>query len=168
ARHPGTRQTCRRACHPPAAPVAPPAGSPRHAGRRLGGAGSGAEGSVSLPGNRCGGAEEDCVAPIDITTTPEWDALGKHCAEIGPRHLRELFAEDPERGRRMTVDAADLYLDYSKHRATAETVRLLVALAERAGLRDRIVGMFAGEHINVSEDRAVLHTALRLPRDASL
>ena len=108
------------------------------------------------------------MAPIDITTTPEWDALGKHCAEIGPRHLRELFAEDSDRGRRMTVEAADLYLDYSKHRATAETVRLLVALAERAGLRDRIVGMFAGEHINVSEDRAVLHTALRLPRDASL
>ena len=108
------------------------------------------------------------MAPIDITTTPEWDALAKHHAELGARHLRELFAEDPDRGRAMAVEAGDLYLDYSKHRATAETVRLLVALAERAGLRDRIDGMFSGEHINVSEDRAVLHTALRLPRDASL
>ena len=80
------------------------------------------------------------MAPIDITTTPEWDALAKHHAEVGPRHLRELFAEDPDRGRAMAVEAADLYLDYSKHRATAETVRLLVALAERAGLRDRIDG----------------------------
>jgi glucose-6-phosphate isomerase len=108
------------------------------------------------------------VAPIDITSTAEWDALSRHHAEIGGRHLRELFAEDPDRGSRMTVEAADLYLDYSKHRATADTVRLLVGLAERAGLRDRIDGMFRGEHINVSEDRAVLHTALRLPRDASL
>jgi glucose-6-phosphate isomerase len=108
------------------------------------------------------------VAPIDITTTAEWDALSRHHAEIGGRHLRELFAEDPDRGGRMTVEAADLYLDYSKHRATAETVRLLVGLADRAGLRDRIDGMFRGEHINVSEDRAVLHTALRLPREAKL
>jgi glucose-6-phosphate isomerase len=108
------------------------------------------------------------VAPIDITTTPEWDALAKHHAEIGPRHLRELFAEDPDRARSMSVDAAGLYLDYSKHRATAETIRLLVALAEKAGLRERIDGMFRGDHINVSEDRAVLHTALRLPRDAQL
>jgi glucose-6-phosphate isomerase len=108
------------------------------------------------------------VAPIDITTTAEWDALTRHHAEIGDRHLRELFAEEPNRGGRMSVEAADLYLDYSKHRATAETLRLLVALAERVGLRDRIDGMFRGEHINVSEDRAVLHTALRLPRDASL
>jgi glucose-6-phosphate isomerase len=108
------------------------------------------------------------VGPIDITTTAEWAALAAHHAEIGPRHLRELFAADADRGQALTVEAADLYLDYSKQRVTAETVRLLVALAEAAGLRDRIDGMFAGEHINVSEDRAVLHTALRLPRDASL
>ena len=108
------------------------------------------------------------MALIDITATPEWAALAEHHAAVGGRHLRELFAEDPGRGRAMAVEAADLYLDYSKHRATAETVRLLVALADRAGLRDRIDGMFRGDHINVSEDRAVLHTALRLPRDASL
>jgi glucose-6-phosphate isomerase len=108
------------------------------------------------------------VAPIDITTTPEWDALAKHHAEVGGRHLRELFAADPDRGRTMALEAADLYLDYSKQRATAETLRLLVAVAERAGLRDRIDGMFRGDHINVSEDRAVLHTALRLPADAVL
>ncbi len=108
------------------------------------------------------------MAPIDITATPEWAALAEHHAAVGDRQLRELFAEDPDRGRAMAVEAADLYLDYSKHRATAETVRLLVALAERAGLRERIDGMFRGDHINVSEDRAVLHTALRLPRDASL
>jgi glucose-6-phosphate isomerase len=119
-------------------------------------------------GRQADEAKEDRVAPIDITTTPEWAALAEHHAAVGSRHLRELFAEDPDRGRAMAVEAADLYLDYSKHRATAETVRLLVALAERAGLRDRIDGMFRGDHINVSEDRAVLHTALRLPRGASL
>ena len=108
------------------------------------------------------------MAPIDITSTPEWDALAKHHAEVGGLHLRQLFADDPDRGRAMAVQAADLYLDYSKHRATAGTVRLLAALAERAGLRERIDGMFRGEHINASEDRAVLHVALRLPRDASL
>ncbi|HST65603.1 MAG TPA: glucose-6-phosphate isomerase [Mycobacteriales bacterium] len=108
------------------------------------------------------------MGPIDITTTAEWAALAAHHAEIGPRHLRELFAADPDRGQALTVEAADLYLDYSKQRVTAETIRLLVALAGAAGLRERIDGMFAGEHINVSEDRAVLHTALRLPRDASL
>jgi glucose-6-phosphate isomerase len=108
------------------------------------------------------------VESIDVTATPEWAALAEHHATVGGRHLRELFAADPDRGRTMAVEAADLYLDYSKHRATAQTVRLLVALAERAGLRDRIDGMFRGDHINVSEDRAVLHTALRLPRDASL
>jgi glucose-6-phosphate isomerase len=122
----------------------------------------------AVAGAPAGRAEEERVAPIDITTTPEWDALAKHHAEVGGRHLRELFAEDPDRGRTMAVEAADLYLDYSKHRATADTVRMLVALADRAGLRDRIDGMFRGEHINVSEDRAVLHTALRLPADANL
>jgi len=105
---------------------------------------------------------------MNITETPEWAALEKHYAEISGRHLRELFAQDPARAESMTVEAAGLFLDYSKNRITAETVQLLVALAERAGLRERIDAMFRGEHINVSEDRAVLHVALRLPRDAAL
>ena len=104
----------------------------------------------------------------DITESPEWAALAEHHAAFAGRHLRDLFADDPERAGRMTVTAGDLFLDYSKHRAGAETVRLLVALAERAGLRERIEAMFAGEHINVSEDRAVLHTALRLPPGEAL
>ncbi|MBW8482834.1 glucose-6-phosphate isomerase [Actinomadura parmotrematis] len=104
----------------------------------------------------------------DITETAEWSALAEHHAGLADRHLRELFADDPGRAERMTATAGELYLDYSKHRATDETVRLLVALAEAAGLRGRIDAMFSGEHINVSEDRAVLHTALRLPPGASL
>ena len=105
---------------------------------------------------------------LDITTTPQWAALTCHYEKVKNLHLREVFADDPDRGRRMTVQAADLYLDYSKHRVTAETLELLVALAEAADLRGRIEAMFRGDHINVSEDRAVLHTALRLPRDAHL
>ncbi|MGR6920703.1 glucose-6-phosphate isomerase [[Actinomadura] parvosata] len=104
----------------------------------------------------------------DITQSQEWAALGKHHEELAGRHLRELFAQDPGRAARMTVTAGDLYLDYAKHRATDETIGLLTALAERAGLRERIEAMFSGEHINVSEDRAVLHVALRLPREAEL
>jgi glucose-6-phosphate isomerase len=104
----------------------------------------------------------------DITQSQEWAALSKHQEELAGTTLRELFAEDPGRAERMTVTAGDLYLDYAKHRATQETVDLLVALAERAGLRDRITAMFSGEHINVSEDRAVLHVALRAPREAEL
>ncbi|MFI6519412.1 glucose-6-phosphate isomerase [Spirillospora sp. NPDC050679] len=104
----------------------------------------------------------------DITETSAWSALAEHHARVAGRNLRDLFAEDPGRAERMTVTAGELYLDYSKHRATGETVDLLAALAEAAGLRERIDGMFSGEHINVSEDRAVLHTALRLPRDAWL
>jgi glucose-6-phosphate isomerase len=104
----------------------------------------------------------------DISQSQEWAALAKHHEELAGKHLRELFAEDQGRAGRMTVTAGDLYLDYAKHRATQETIGLLVALAERAGLRERISAMFGGEHINVSEDRAVLHVALRLPRDAEL
>ncbi|MEU4824784.1 glucose-6-phosphate isomerase [Actinomadura citrea] len=104
----------------------------------------------------------------DITESPEWTALAEHQAAIAGRHLRELFAEDPGRADRMTVTAGDLFLDYSKHRVTGETLSLLAALAERAGLRARIDAMFGGEHINVSEDRAVLHTALRLPPGEAL
>ncbi len=100
-----------------------------------------------------------------ITESEEWRALEKHFQELREVHLRTLFEDDPGRGEAMTVDAADLFLDYSKNRITAETVRLLVALAERAGLRDRIEAMFTGKRINVTEDRAVLHVALRAPRD---
>jgi glucose-6-phosphate isomerase len=104
----------------------------------------------------------------DITQSQEWAALDKHHEELAGKHLRELFAEDPGRAERMTLSAGDLYLDYAKHRATDETFDLLVRLAERAGLRERIDAMFRGEHINVSEDRAVLHTALRMNPGAKL
>ncbi|MBB3083628.1 glucose-6-phosphate isomerase [Geodermatophilus sabuli] len=105
---------------------------------------------------------------LDITATPEWAALADHHRTLAGRHLRDLFAEDPDRGRRLTADAGDLHLDWSKHRVTDETVRLLVALAERAGLRERIDAMFRGEHVNPTEDRAVLHVALRAPAGAAL
>src|SRR5690242_16757552 len=97
-----------------------------------------------------------------------WQALKRHYDEISGRHLRELFAGDPGRGERLTAEAAGLYLDYSKNRITDETMRLLVALAEESGVAERRDAMFRGEHINVSEDRAVLHTALRLPATATL
>jgi glucose-6-phosphate isomerase len=97
-----------------------------------------------------------------------WQALERHYAEVGGRHLRELFQEDLSRGERLTAEAAGLYLDYSKNRVTDETVRLLVELAEESGVPERRDAMFAGEHINVSEDRAVLHVALRMPATASL
>ncbi|MCZ7422752.1 glucose-6-phosphate isomerase [Verrucosispora sp. WMMA2121] len=104
----------------------------------------------------------------DVTSTDEWQALRKHADEIRGTHLRDLFATDHDRGRRLTVEVADLYVDYSKNLVTDETLRLLTALAERVGLTDRIAAMFAGAHINGTEDRAVLHTALRLPSDAAL
>ncbi|HYT30645.1 MAG TPA: glucose-6-phosphate isomerase [Actinomycetota bacterium] len=100
-----------------------------------------------------------------ITESPEWEALEKHAASMRHVHLRSLFADDPARGETLTFEAEHLFLDYSKNRITAETVRLLVALAERAGLRDRIEAMFTGQRINATEDRAVLHVALRAPRD---
>ncbi|MCZ2857612.1 glucose-6-phosphate isomerase [Blastococcus sp. VKM Ac-2987] len=105
---------------------------------------------------------------MDITATDEWRALAEHHRAVAPAHLRDLFAGDPDRGRRLTGEVGDLYVDYSKHRVTDETLRLLVALAERAGLRERIAAMFRGEHINTTEDRAVLHVALRMPADAEL
>src|SRR5918995_4811621 len=97
-----------------------------------------------------------------------WKALEEHYAELGGRHLRDLFAEDPGRGERMTVEGAGLFLDYSKNRITDETLRLLVGLAEERGVVERRDAMFRGEHINVSEDRAVLHVALRMPNGRSL
>ena len=104
----------------------------------------------------------------DVVGSAQWKALESHYAEVGHLHLRDLFEWDGERAERMTVEAGDLFLDYSKHRITRDTVGLLTALADKAGLAERIAAMFAGEHINVSEDRAVLHTALRLPPDAKL
>ena len=97
-----------------------------------------------------------------------WQALQRHYDEIAGRHLRDLFAEDPGRGERLTAEAVGLYLDYSKNRVTDETMRLLVELAEESGVPERRDAMFRGEHINVSEDRAVLHVALRMPEGESL
>jgi glucose-6-phosphate isomerase len=97
-----------------------------------------------------------------------WKALRAHYKEVRDVHLRELFADDQKRGERLTAEAAGLFLDYSKNRVTSETLALLIRLAEESGLRDRIDAMFSGERINVTENRAVLHTALRAPRDASI
>jgi glucose-6-phosphate isomerase len=95
---------------------------------------------------------------------PVWQALAAHHAHLEPRNLREMFETDPDRGTRMTLEDVGLYLDYSKHRATDETIGLLVALAKACGVEERRDAMFAGEKINVTEDRAVLHVALRAPR----
>ena len=108
------------------------------------------------------------ITPVRITGTVEWGSLAEHFAKVRDVHLRDLFAEDPSRGEQMTVEAANLLLDYSKNRLTKETIRLLVAVAERAGLRERIEAMFSGDHINVTEDRAVLHIALRAPPGTEL
>ena len=108
-----------------------------------------------------------------MPTTPlrerkAWQALERHYADISGQHLRDLFAADPGRGERLTAEAEGVYLDYSKNRITDETVALLVQLAEESGLPEHRDAMFRGDHINVSENRAVLHTALRLPASATL
>jgi glucose-6-phosphate isomerase len=103
-----------------------------------------------------------------LTRSPAWKALSAHQQQIRHVHLRTLFKEDPARGERFALEAAGLYFDYSKHRVTAETIRLLIALAEQAGLRERIDAMFRGEKINVTERRAALHVALRAPRGESI
>lgn len=105
---------------------------------------------------------------LDITATPAWQKLRAHHDLVADRHLRALFAEDPERGRELTLTAGDLYVDYSKHRVDRETLRLLIDVARVAGVEARRDAMLRGEHVNTSEDRAVLHTALRLPADAEL
>lgn len=99
---------------------------------------------------------------------PAWEELRRHQAEVAPLHLRELFARDPGRGERLVAEAAGLRLDYSKNRITDETLPLLVRLAEQAGVAERAEAMFRGEHINSTEDRSVLHVALRMPRGRSL
>ncbi len=103
-----------------------------------------------------------------LRSTAAWQALTAHHAEMQGLHLREQFAADPSRGETMTAEAAGLFLDYSKNRITPETLPLLIELAKERDLTGRIEAMFSGQHINVSEDRAVLHTALRLPRNATL
>src|SRR5690349_11661715 len=103
-----------------------------------------------------------------LRDTPAWKALERHHAEIGDTHLRGLFADDPERGSRMTAAAAGLRLDYSKHRATSETLRLLIELARERGLEDRREAMFTGVPINTTEGRSVLHVALRAPAGESI
>ena len=108
------------------------------------------------------------TATKTVTELPAWKALSAHFQKIDRLHLRELFAQDPKRGERLTVEAAGLYLDYSKNRISDETLALLLQLAEQSGLRARIDAMFGGEKINVSEKRAVLHVALRAPKGQSI
>jgi glucose-6-phosphate isomerase len=110
------------------------------------------------------------IEPVNsrpLTERPAWKELQNHSKKIREQHLRILFAADPERGQRMTAEAAGIYLDYSKNRITDETLKLLVQLAEESGLRARIDAMFRGEKINRTENRAVLHVALRTPRGTS-
>ncbi|HVT38676.1 MAG TPA: glucose-6-phosphate isomerase, partial [Gemmatimonadaceae bacterium] len=103
-----------------------------------------------------------------LTERPAWKALESHFASVRGVHLRSLFADDPMRGERLRAEAAGLYVDYSKHRVTGETVRLLVRLAEECGLRGRIAAMFRGDRINTSEQRAALHVALRAPKGGAI
>src|SRR5882724_3178910 len=103
-----------------------------------------------------------------LTELGSWRALERHFGEIGDTHLRELFAADGERGERLVAEGAGLYLDYSKNRVTDETIALLVELAEDCGMPERREAMFRGDRINVSENRSVLHVALRMPRERSL
>jgi glucose-6-phosphate isomerase len=105
---------------------------------------------------------------LPLRDRPAWSALHTHHDEISGTHLRDLFAADPGRAERMRAEAAGLHLDFSKHRIDDETLRLLVRLAEESGLPERIDAMFRGDRINVSEDRSVLHVALRMPREATL
>ncbi|QMU20728.1 glucose-6-phosphate isomerase [Gordonia rubripertincta] len=119
--------------------------------------------STQAPGSDFTGTDHG-----DITATQSWQALAAHQPHVYAMHLREVFAIDPERGRELTVDVGDLHIDYSKHRVTRETLELLMSLAREVGLEESRDDMFAGAHINTSEDRAVLHTALRLPADATL
>src|SRR5262249_9568996 len=103
-----------------------------------------------------------------VSKRQAWKELDEHYKKMSKTHLRELFAKDPERGERMAVEALGVYMDYSKNRITKKTLKLLLQLAEEAGLQERIDEMFRGEKINRTENRAVLHTALRAPKDASI
>jgi glucose-6-phosphate isomerase len=112
--------------------------------------------------------QRDASRNASIAKSAAWRALEAHNAKIGHLHLRKLFADDPGRGERMTAEAAGIYLDYSKNRITDETLELLISLAGEAGLRPKIDAMFRGEKINITENRAALHVALRAPRGASI
>ncbi len=103
-----------------------------------------------------------------LTERPAWKDLEAHFQKVRELHLRQLFAADRERGKRMTAEGAGIYLDYSKNRITDETIKLLLQLAEESGLRPRIDAMFRGDKINSTENRAVLHVALRAPRGTSI
>src|SRR5438046_3527017 len=103
-----------------------------------------------------------------LAARPAWKALEAHYRQLRDLHLRKLFADDPARGERMTAEAAGIYLDYSKNRITDKTLDLLFQLAEQRGLRSKIEAMFRGDKINISENRAVLHVALRAPKNTSI
>src|SRR5258708_15437662 len=105
---------------------------------------------------------------LPLRQRPAWQALAAHHEKIRQLHLRQLFADDPRRGERMVAEVAGLYLDYSKNLITDETLRLLIGLADEAGLRAQIDAMFAGEKLNFTERRAVLHIALRAPRGSAI
>jgi glucose-6-phosphate isomerase len=111
-------------------------------------------------------SKKSAVKPL--TQRPAWKALAAHHKKIAKLHLRELFAADKQRGEKLTAEAAGLFLDYSKNRITAETLKLLLQLAKESNLRGRMDAMFAGEKINITENRAVLHTALRAPKNAKI
>jgi len=103
-----------------------------------------------------------------LTGRPTWKALAAHFDKVRDLHLRQLFADDRERGERFVIEDVGLYLDYSKNRITSETISLLLQLADECGLRAKIDAMFRGDKINITENRAVLHVALRAPKGASI
>ncbi|HUZ51428.1 MAG TPA: glucose-6-phosphate isomerase [Streptosporangiaceae bacterium] len=121
-----------------------------------------------MTGTPVGGGPGGSSPRLALRSRPAWSALTEHYEKIRDVHLRDLFAADPARGERLTAEAAGLYLDYSKNRLTDETLALLVDLASQSGLRERTEAMFRGERINVTENRPVLHVALRMPRTATL
>src|SRR4051812_23070285 len=107
---------------------------------------------------------EATMSTTSVQQRPAWKALAQHAAQAGQISLRKLFADDPQRGPRMALNSVGVYFDYSKNLITDETLRLLLQLADESGLRKRIDAMFAGEKINITERRAVLHVALRAPK----
>jgi glucose-6-phosphate isomerase len=121
---------------------------------------------LEKPKRATAGAVRKSVRPL--TKLPAWKALTQHHKQIRDLHLRDLFANEPERGQRMTLEAAGLFLDYSKNRITAETLQLLLQLAEESGLRSQIDAMFRGDRLNFTENRAVLHVALRAPKNTTI
>src|SRR5665213_3474067 len=119
-----------------------------------------------MPKSGTKAAKNPTVKPL--TQLKSWKALKAHHKKIGTKHLRDLFAADPKRGKQMTVETMGLFFDYSKNRITDETLKLLVKLAQESGLQSRIDAMFRGDKINITEGRAVLHVALRAPRNATI